>query len=121
MKNIALEILTKAKICSYVVMLCLAIACTANAFDVKLAWDANTEPDLAGYKVYWGTASGNYSNNVDVGNVTETEIKNLPDDVLVYFAATAYDAEGNESDFSNEIYFGKNLSNAKNLGKVPNP
>ena len=38
---------------------------------VTLAWDANTEPDLAGYKIHYGTASRDYSHSIDVGNVTE--------------------------------------------------
>ena len=37
---------------------------------VELAWDPNTEPDLAGYKIYYRTASGVYSDSdsVDVGS-----------------------------------------------------
>jgi hypothetical protein len=100
-------------------MLCFAIACTVHAFDVTLAWDANTEPDLAGYKIYWGTASGSYDNSVDVGNVTQYELKGLADKTLFYFAATAYDTDGNESDYSREIYYGTNVSDVLNLGKVP--
>src|SRR5581483_1257735 len=37
---------------------------------VKLAWDPNTESDLAGYIVSYGTTSGQYSSSVDVGNIT---------------------------------------------------
>ena len=37
---------------------------------VTVVRDANIpEPD--GYILYWGTASGNYPNSQDVGNVTE--------------------------------------------------
>ena len=32
--------------------------------------DGTPLTDLAGYKIYYGTASGNYTNNVDAGNVT---------------------------------------------------
>jgi hypothetical protein len=34
---------------------------------IKLGWDSNTEPDLAGYIVYYGTSSGAYDNWIDVG------------------------------------------------------
>jgi hypothetical protein len=80
-----------------------AVAAAAHAAsDVTLVWDPNTDPDLAGYKIYWGTASRTYTNNVDVGNVTTYTIKGLPDGV-VYFAATAYDKQKLESPYSNEV------------------
>ena len=41
---------------------CIAILIYSSnpsyAFDVTLAWDANTEPDLAGYGIYYDTDSG---------------------------------------------------------------
>ena len=70
--------------------------------DVTLAWNANDEPDLAGYRIHWGDQSGNYTSQVDVGNVTEYKIENLPDGTY-FFAATAYDDSGNESGYSNEV------------------
>lgn len=70
---------------------------------VTLAWDANTEADLGGYKVYYGTSSGAYPFVVDAGNVTTQAISNLQDGVIYYFAATAYNTAGLESDFSTQI------------------
>jgi chitinase len=70
---------------------------------VTLAWDANTEPDLAGYNIYYGTASGNYSHSIDVGNVTQYTLTDLQDDVTYYLAATAYDEDENESAYSVEL------------------
>ena len=72
------------------------------AASVKLEWDANTEGDLAGYKVYYGGESGSYSDTVDVGNVTFFTVTSLSEG-LFFFAVTAYDTSGNESDFSNEV------------------
>lgn len=57
--------------------------------------------DIAGYKVFWGQVSGNYSNSLVVGNVLSHTINNLANGTW-YFAAKAYDGCGNESDFSNE-------------------
>lgn len=73
----------------------------------KLVWDANTESDLAGYKVYWSLTSGDYSdsNFRDVGNVTEQFLSGLPltEGNTYYFVLTAYDISDNESDFSKEV------------------
>jgi fibronectin type 3 domain-containing protein len=70
---------------------------------VTLAWDANTEADLAGYKIYYGTASRDYSDSIDVGNTTQYTLADLDDGVTYYLAATAYDAATNESAYSVEL------------------
>jgi len=70
---------------------------------VMLEWDQNTEPDLAGYKVYYGTESRKYSKSYDVGDTTQFKLYWLPMDIRIYFAATAYDTVPNESLFSNEV------------------
>jgi hypothetical protein len=76
---------------------------SAHAADVTLAWDPNTETDLDGYIVYWGTASRNYPNSVDVGNNTTHTISGLQTGQTYYFAATAYDTSDNESSYSSEV------------------
>ena len=43
---------------------------TVIAGSLSLAWDPNTEEDLAGYKVYIGTSSGTHSQTIDVGKAT---------------------------------------------------
>jgi len=70
---------------------------------VTLAWDANTEPDLAGYRIHYGTASGDYSHSIDVGNTTQYTLADLDDGVTYYLAATAYDVDSNESAYSVEL------------------
>lgn len=68
-----------------------------------LAWNANAESDLAGYKVYSGTSSGRYGAPVDVGRVTSYQFSNLKLGTTYYFAVTAYDVNGNESLLSSEV------------------
>jgi len=70
-----------------------------------LAWDANTEEDLAGYKLYYGVAPGTYPQVIDVGNVTQFTKTGLAENTNYYFAATAYNSADPvlESGFSNEI------------------
>ena len=89
-------------VCLAVVIFCL-LSAVAMAADVTLAWDANTESDLAGYKLYWGTVSGVYPNSINVGNVTQYKIPGIQANVKYYYAATAYDLQGNESEYSNEL------------------
>jgi len=75
------------------------------AAQVTLAWDENTEPDIAGYKIYYGTASRMYNWFLDVGNVTRYTITDIPDGGTLYFAATAYNVSGIESGYSSEAYW----------------
>ena len=77
----------------------------AHSSQITVAWNANSEPDLAGYKLHYGTSSGNYSTIVDVGDSLEHTITGLKKGVAYYFAATAYDTEGNESEYSEEISY----------------
>src|SRR5947208_13308994 len=70
------------------------------AGDVNLAWDAST--GAAGYKVHFGTASRVYGTPVDVGASTTYTVTGLAAGTY-YFAVTAYDSSGVQSDFSNEV------------------
>lgn len=75
-----------------------------NSFGaVILMWSPNKESDLMGYKIYYGTASRKYDTVIDVGNITEYKVENLEVGKRYYFAATAYDTAGNESQFSEEV------------------
>ncbi len=82
---------------------------TAQAAQVSLAWDSSPSSNVAGYRIYYGQAPGNYSANTPVDIVgkqtTSTVITGLQDGVPYYFAAKAYDTSTppNESGFSNEV------------------
>jgi hypothetical protein len=91
-------------ILSFCVFFCfLIIPFLASAAVVNLAWDPSTEVDLAGYKIYYGYASGDYDTSIDVGNTTTFQITDLEYNQTYYFASTAYNNSGLESDYSNEI------------------
>ncbi len=104
-----------------ILILCIFFALAINTYaeEVTLTWDANTEHDLAGYKIYYktGTVGGPpydgtgilkdglpADSPIDVFNVTEVTLE-LPDDGEYFFVATAYDSESppNESGYSNEV------------------
>ena len=72
------------------------------AAQITLAWDA--EDGAAGYKIYYGTASGVYTTAIDVGNATSCPLT-LADGHTYYIVATAYDPADLESDFSGEIIY----------------
>jgi hypothetical protein len=77
----------------------------ASAAQVTVAWDPDTSPGLAGYKVYWGTVSRNYSWTADTSTQTTYAVPSLSEGATYYFAATAYDAAHTESGPSNEIMY----------------
>ena len=81
----------------------LFIATPAFAAQIRLAWDPNTEPDLAGYRVYWGTASGSYGTPANAGTATTYTITGLTAGQTYQLAVKAYDSSNNESGFSNEV------------------
>ncbi len=68
-----------------------------------LSWGANSESDLAGYKVYQGSTSGSYGPSINVGNTTVYTANNLQAGLTYYYATTAYDTSGNESPPSIEV------------------
>ncbi|MCA9732123.1 MAG: hypothetical protein H6696_02245 [Deferribacteres bacterium] len=71
--------------------------------ETEISWNANAEPDLAGYRVHVGTASGNYSQIYDVGKYTGYSLTLDEPGVTYFFAVTAYDTAGNESSYSEEV------------------
>lgn len=73
------------------------------AGQVTAAWDPNNEPNVTGYIVYWGIASRQYTDSVDVGNQTEYTISALDDGQTYYFSVTAYDNFDVESNYSEEV------------------
>ncbi len=89
----------------------VAIPDVRAAQQVTVAWDANSEPDLAGYKVYYGTSSRNYATSRDAGKVYSYTIADLQEGTTFYIAATAYDRYGNESAFSQEVVYSASVSN----------
>ena len=89
------------------------------AWQVTLGWDPNTEPELAGYKVYYDTSSGDpyYGAEADQGTSPITiMLEDLPDQnspeftltglisgYRYYFAVTAFSTDDRESGYSNEV------------------
>ena len=75
----------------------------AVAGNVRLYWDANTETDLAGYVLAYGSAPGTYTTSVTLAPSAVThEFTNLPNGTY-YFAVRAFNAANQFSSYSNEV------------------
>src|SRR5258705_9291259 len=92
------------------------VALNLRAANVTLAWDANPEPDVAGYELYYGTATGTYAQVVAVAgrNTASVTVTNL---VLgtYFFAVTAVSSNGLSSLFSNEVSWTNRPAAPRNL------
>jgi hypothetical protein len=77
---------------------------------ITLAWDApktnadgSSLNDLAGYRLYYGTAPGADDHSVDVGNMTTYTLTGLTKGNTYYIIVRAYDTSNNESANSNQV------------------
>jgi hypothetical protein len=75
----------------------------SEAASLTVAWDPPIDGVTVGYVLSYGTASGSYSQNLNVGNATSCTLNGLLDGVIYYFVVRAYDAAGNLSAPSAEI------------------
>lgn len=95
---------------------------SANAAEVTLAWNANSESNLAGYKLYYKTDTGGAPYNgtglnegdspiiINLEDLTDTASPEFPltgldKGELYFFALTAFDTDGLESDYSEEVSY----------------
>lgn len=74
-----------------------------GASTITLTWKPSPEPQVAGYKVYYGLTSGKYTSVFNVGNVTSLTLVNVPEAAAHFFVARAYTSDGVESDLTFEI------------------
>lgn len=86
------------------VLVCAALGIVTPT-SVLLQWRSNTETDLAGYKVYWGTESRKYKFVANAGLDTTYTVDELKPGYHYYMAVTSFDHIGNESDYSEEVTF----------------
>lgn len=89
----------------------LAIALTATttfSASATFSWLPNAEADLAGYKIHYGAACGEFTDFVDIGLPATKDgrvygtVKDIPA-TETCCAATAYDNAGQESGYSDGV------------------
>jgi Fibronectin type III domain len=87
-----------------------------------IRWDAGSEKDIAGYRVYYktgtpgppylGTGANEGSSPIDVGNTTSVTLTGLNEAETYYVAVTCYNTKGRESPYSSEVVITSRLSQA---------
>ena len=87
------------------VLVPLKVQSAPPTVSVNLAWNASLSTNVVVYKIYYGTSSGTYTATRVFGNVLTCQIDGLAPGTTYYFAATASDAAGDESGFSNETSY----------------
>jgi hypothetical protein len=90
----------------------LSAANVGDGTSLFLTWEPNTEGDLAGYRIYYGTESGVYDSVKTVSSPQDT-LQNLLPGTTYYIAVTAFDGDTNESLPSEEVEI--------TASEVPNP
>lgn len=99
-------------IVNVVALLALVFFFTALTFalpglvDKQVVWDANTEEDLAGYRLYYRAETEVFSNDRYFLVPPEIQAYRLADVPFnTHMALTAFDSSGNESEFSKEVIY----------------
>jgi hypothetical protein len=82
-----------------------AFCACLDAASVTLAWDPNKEPDVAGYRLYYGTPAGSFGTVVNTGNVTNHTVTDLRQGASYAFYVTCYNTSGLESEPSNVVTY----------------
>jgi hypothetical protein len=103
-------------LCYVLVFLFLALGSVplpvADAAQVTLGWDSNSEPDLEGYVIYRNAGSPgppyDYTNTLPEDDLADplhpmVTLTGLKKGEEYYIALTAYNSEGVESSFSNDV------------------
>ena len=104
-----------------VLLLCAAAAAlniasvSLQGANATLAWDASVSPNISSYSLHYGTTSRTYSSHIDVGNRLTGTVSNLVVGTRYYFAVTAENNLGLESDWSSEVSYTPTSSSPTNL------
>ncbi len=105
-------VLDRVRRVAHVIILCCGLPVLfpfsgLAASSVTLAWDPSpaTNDVITNYNIYYGVASATYTNVAAAGTNLTVSISNLVQGATYYFAATAVDTNGLESDYSTELAY----------------
>ncbi len=80
----------------------LSLAQTVQTGKITVAWDPIQDPDLGGYTILWGQASGRYTHSRNIGIATEVTLR-LQSGTTQYLVVRGFDKQGLPGDLSGEI------------------
>lgn len=104
----------------FVLIALFALLATARVgLSTTFSWNANTESNIAGYRLYYGTSSGKYTSSIDVGNTTSVTPSTLTNGQAYCAVVTAYNTSGLESLPSNEVAFTASATTTSTAGIWP--
>jgi predicted RNA-binding protein with TRAM domain len=83
----------------------IAYGIAKGASSTALQWNQNADPSVTGYNLYYGGATRSYTNVLSVGDTNTATVDGLTEGKTYFFAVTAYNVEGDESDFSDETTY----------------
>ena len=87
-----------------IVIIGIFLGCARGA-EVKLAWNANPENDIAGYILLYGTEAGLPTKTIETGNVTRLTVDGVEPGKTYYFSLIARNTSGQTSLPSDEIFY----------------
>jgi len=83
-------------------LVCVEDARAEGGDELLVSWAPNSEGDVAGYRIYCGSASLSYGTPIDVGNEVFYTLAGLVPEQRYYLSVVAYDRCGNVSGYSTE-------------------
>lgn len=98
-----LDGLRRLRVVAALALSILGLPAAAHAQTVTMAWDANREPNIGGYILYYGTVPGQYSGSIPVGNRTQYTFTMPDPSRIYYFAVQAVNTGGLGGGLSSEV------------------
>ncbi len=92
-------------VCWLIAWLALAPLPAGATQSATVTWSPSPDTNVVAYKIYYGGTSGNYTNVISVGNVTNVTVSGLADRATYFFAATAVSSSGAQSTFTPETSY----------------
>ena len=93
----------KTRLCLIMLIFLVFPSSVLAAGSATISWQANTESDLAGYRIYYGTEPGVYGSTSPLITGTSYTITGLQEGKTFFFVVTAVDTAGNESGYSSPV------------------